>query len=76
MPPSAGPRRPAGPGAPRAGEVYLEFHQLGKVIKVTAVDAATGLEVVVMGPLTASQDDLKRLAVRKLEMQLAKRDGG
>ncbi len=41
-------------------------------MRVTAVDAATGLEVVIMGPVSASQSDLQRLALRKLEAQLEK----
>lgn len=41
-------------------------------MKVIAVDAATGIEVVIMGPVTASQNDLKRVAIRKLKAQLKK----
>ncbi len=41
-------------------------------MKVIAVDAATGIEVVIMGPATASQNDLKRVAIRKLKAQLKK----
>ena len=43
-------------------------------MRVTAVDAATGIEVVVMGPVSASQSDLQKIAVRKLELKL-ERDG-
>ena len=56
--------------APSSGEVYLEFQVVGRQVKVTAIDAATGVEVVVIGPNTASQEDLKRLAVRKLQRRL------
>jgi len=56
---------------PTAGEIYLEFRQLGKQVQVTAIDAATGLEVSVFGPLSAAQNDLKQLAVRKLQRRLA-----
>ncbi len=55
---------------PRPGEVYLEFHQVGQQVKVTAIDAATGIEVSTFGPLSVSQADLKRLAVRKLKRRL------
>jgi Domain of unknown function (DUF6898) len=39
-------------------------------VKVSAIDAATGLEVSVMGPASASQADLKRLALQKLNARL------
>ena len=57
--------------APSSGEVYLEFHPIGRQVKVTAIDAETGVEVVVFGPNTAQQGDLQRLAVRKLQRRLA-----
>ncbi|WP_349360465.1 DUF6898 family protein [Stappia sp.] len=52
------------------GEIYFEFRPLGRQIKVTAIDAATGVEVVVMGPVQASQSDLQALAMRKLQRRL------
>jgi hypothetical protein len=38
---------------------------------VTAIDAATGTEVSIMGPAGAARADLERLAVAKLEARLA-----
>lgn len=55
---------------PRAGEVYLEFYQVGNAVKVSAIDAATGVEVSIMGPKTASEAELRKVAVRKLNMKL------
>lgn len=55
---------------PGNSEIYLEFHPIGRQVKVTAIDAATGIEVSVMGPATASQSDLQTLAVRKLQRRL------
>lgn len=55
---------------PRPGEVYLEFRAVGQQVKVTAIDAATGVEVSTFGPVSASQADLKRIAVRKLQRRL------
>ena len=52
------------------GEVYFEFTAIGRNVKVAAIDAATGTEVVVMGPSSASQAELQRLALRKLEARL------
>lgn len=55
---------------PQPGEVYFEFTALGRNVKVAAIDAATGTEVSVMGPATASQADLQRLALQKLVARL------
>jgi hypothetical protein len=55
---------------PKPGEVYFEFITIGRNVKVAAIDAATGTEVSVMGPATASQADLQRLALQKLNAKL------
>ncbi len=60
-------RRPS--DGPR-GEVYFEFIAIGNAMRVTAVDAVTGVEVVTMGPLGAAQADLERLALMKLRRRL------
>jgi len=57
-------------GSPVPGEVYIEFQQVGQAMRVTAIDAASGQEVVVMGPASATQTDLKRVAIRKLQRKL------
>ncbi len=56
---------------PRPGEIYLEFRPVGKQVQVTAIDAATGIEVSTFGPVSASQEDLKRVAVRKLKRRVS-----
>ena len=53
------------------GEVYFEFYPVGRQVKVTAIDADTGIEVVVLGPVQATQADLQQLALRKLMRRLA-----
>ncbi|MCK7611904.1 DUF6898 family protein [Roseibium sediminicola] len=60
---------------PRPGEVYLEFRPVGQQVKVSAIDAATGIEVSVFGPTSASQEDLKRIAVRKLQRRIEQEKG-
>jgi hypothetical protein len=56
---------------PEAGnEIYFEFVAIGRQVKVSAIDAATGTEVSVMGPATASRADLQRLALQKLHARL------
>jgi hypothetical protein len=52
------------------GGVYFEFTPLGGTVKVAAIDAATGTEVCVIGPVRASQADLKQLALQKLKARL------
>ncbi|GAB4238875.1 MAG: hypothetical protein Kow0032_25700 [Methyloligellaceae bacterium] len=72
------PRPRSGPGArdaaPRDGEIYVEFRQVGNAMRVTAVDAASGEEVVVMGPVHARREELQRIAVRKLKLRLGTAD--
>lgn len=53
-------------------EVYFEFIPIGPVVKVTAIDSVTGIEVSTMGPTKASQADLKQLALAKLKARLAR----
>lgn len=48
------------------GEVLFEFQRVGSYLKVTAIDAKTGVEVTVAGPATGSQELLKRTAINKL----------
>lgn len=52
------------------GGVYFEFTPVGASVKVAAIDAATGIEVSVVGPARASQADLQRLALQKLKARL------
>ena len=53
------------------GEVYFEFTSIGRSVKVSAIDAASGIEVSVIGPASASQAQLQRLALQKLKARLA-----
>jgi hypothetical protein len=58
------------PGGPER-EVYFEFTPIGRTVKVSAIDAATGIEVSVVAPAGAARADLQRLALRKLEARLS-----
>jgi hypothetical protein len=62
------------PGEPDLGEVFLEFYPIGATLKVSAIHAATGIEVSAVGPANAARHDLQRLALGKLRQRL-KRDG-
>ena len=53
-----------------AGEVYFEFRPIGNTVKVTAIDAASGVEVSVVAPASAARADLQRLALQKLKARL------
>jgi hypothetical protein len=53
-----------------SGGVYFEFTPVGNVVKVAAVDAATGTEVSIVGPASASRADLEKLALQKLRARL------
>ncbi|MBJ3785425.1 DUF6898 family protein [Devosia sediminis] len=52
------------------GDVLFEFVQLGQQMRVAAFDEATGIEVVVIAPLSASKLDMQRLAMAKLKRKL------
>jgi uncharacterized protein DUF6898 len=58
------------PGDPR--EVYFEFTAIGGSVKVVAIDALTGTEVSVIGPVNAAQSDLERLALQKLRARMVR----
>ncbi|MDB5506488.1 MAG: hypothetical protein JWR75_1126 [Devosia sp.] len=59
-------------GDDRAGlsEVLFEFRQVGPQIRVAALDAASGIEVVVIAPLSASRAQMQTLALAKLRRRL------
>lgn len=56
--------------APRAGEVYFEHRAIGRQVKVSAIDGATGAEVSIVGPVSADRRALEALALRKLRTRL------
>lgn len=53
-------------------DVYFEFTAIGASVKVVAIDSETGIEVAVIGPSSAAQADLERLALQKLKLRLAR----
>lgn len=59
-----------------SGEILVEFVTQGNVVKVTAIDVASGTEAVVVGPAGAPQHMLKAAVLRKLEYVLKKKNGG
>lgn len=46
--------------------VILEFTAIGGVVRVSAMDPTTLIEVVIQGPASAGEEALRRSALRKL----------
>ena len=51
-------------------EVIFEITRVGDVQRIAAVDVATGVEVVVQAPASASLADVRTLALKKLKRAL------
>lgn len=61
---------------PNTREIIFEFQRVGGYVKVSAVDTQTSAEVSIVGPPSAGQVQLERLAARKLEYVLKRRAAG
>ncbi|OSQ42338.1 hypothetical protein [Thalassospira sp. MCCC 1A01428] len=60
------------PASSKGREIFIEFKQVGQYLRCTAIDSATGQEVTVAGPVSRNPEQLKRVAVQKLEYVLNK----
>lgn len=60
----------------RQSEYLLEFQRVGSYVKVSIIDTATNTETSIVGDPRASEAELTRLAVRKLEYVLRKKEQG
>jgi len=58
-----------------ASEVLFEFRKIGGSVKVSAIHAPTLTEVSVVCPASASQQQMKSVALQKLRYVLAKEQG-
>lgn len=56
-------------------EVIFEYKQIGSIVRVTAIDPATGTEVTFQAPAATSRWDLQNTAMRKLRYVLQKQSG-
>jgi hypothetical protein len=54
--------------------IYLEITEIGKALRVAAVDAASGEEVVFQAPSHTPRAEIERLAVAKLNRKLGRPD--
>ena len=52
------------------GEVYFEFVQVGQQMRVAAIDAATGTEIIVITPISANKYQMQQIALAKLRRKL------
>ncbi|MCD7060786.1 DUF6898 family protein [Pelagibacterium xiamenense] len=55
-------------GGPR--EILFEFRPVGQQVRVAAIDPETGIEVIVVAPLTATEAQMKSIALAKLRRRL------
>ncbi len=62
-------------GKPGDGDVIIEFRRIGASVKVSAMEPTTLTEVSIVGPATASEEELTRIVMRKLDYVLAKKRG-
>lgn len=53
-------------------EIFVEFVVQGAVVKATAIDSKSGVEVSIVGPAHAPRATLQAAAVRKLDYVLKK----
>ena len=53
-------------------EIIIEIQRIGAILRVAAVDVATGTEVVFQAPATASRLAIDRLAADKLRYVMKK----
>lgn len=62
----------AGQGREHAlGEVLFEFRHAGASVRVAAIHATTGIEVVAIAPASATPAQMQALALAKLRRRLA-----
>lgn len=54
-------------------EILFEMRYVGRVVRITAIDPATGTEVISVGDAERSVEALKRVAARKLMYVLKRR---
>jgi len=65
------------PGHPSDGDrgrVFFEFVQMGQAMRVAAIDEASGTEVVIVAPLSATRLQMQQLALAKLRRRLGEGD--
>ena len=54
-----------------SGQVLFEFIPIGAQVRVAAIDEATGIEIIVLAPASATPYQMQQLALARLKMKLA-----
>lgn len=54
-------------------EIIIEFNPIGNVVKVSAMDTQSLVEVSIQGPTSTPKEILKRNALKRLEYVLKKK---
>ena len=54
-------------------EIILEYQRIGPVIRVSAIDPQTLIEVTIQGPASWGETALRRTALAKLDYVLARK---
>lgn len=54
-------------------EIIIEFHPVGSVVRVSAMDVKTMTEAITQGPINTPKPILERNALKKLEYVLKKK---
>lgn len=54
-------------------EVIIEYYPIGQYVKVSALDVQTLTEVSIQGPVSASEEILKKNALKRLSYVLKKK---
>ena len=57
----------------RGREIIIEFHPVGNVVKVSAMDTQSLIEISIQGPANGQESILKRNALKRLEYVLKKK---
>jgi len=53
-------------------DILIEYVRMGNILRVTAIDSATGTEVVFQAPASLHPKEVRRTAVNKLKYVLGK----
>jgi hypothetical protein len=54
-------------------EIIIEFHPVGNLVKVSAMDAKSLTEISIQGPASAGEKILQQNALKRLEYVLKKK---
>ncbi len=67
-------RRGMADGNEPTGEILFEFTRVGTQMRVAAIDAATGIEVITVAPVSASRRHMQQVATAKLRRRMQQRE--